>query len=207
MALGEVDLGFKVPHYIGGDFLRALEALEVTYKVLQVESLRNLVGNRVREILKLSEVDLGIEWRDGRFLPAGAPELDEALVNEGLAWLSEAGLPTVREPLDKALRHMVELHRRPELAHDVVTDAYEALEALAKVITGRDKDLSANREIFLSKLGHSGLRGLLGEYIDYAHKNRHAVSGSAARALPTAPEAEAFVYLTALFIRLASRTR
>jgi hypothetical protein len=82
---------------------------------------------------------------------------------------------------------------------------YEALEALAKIVTGRpDKDLSANRELFIKKVKASDeYKQLLKDYIDYANKFRHAVKEGESRPKLTEKEAESFIYLTGLFIRLA----
>jgi sulfur transfer protein SufE len=83
---------------------------------------------------------------------------------------------------------------------------YEALEALAKVVTGRDKDLSANRELFLSKVKASeGYKGILKEYIEYANNFRHAPKQGQEKPNVSVNECESFVYLTGLFIRLAIR--
>jgi hypothetical protein len=59
----------------------------------------------------------------------------------------------------------------------VITDLYEAMVALAKIVTGRpEKNLSANREMFLAKVGGSDeYKQLLKDCIDYANTFRHAV--------------------------------
>ncbi len=108
-------------------------------------------------------------------------------------------------PFSKGLQHLLESDKRPELGSDVITDMYEALEALAKVVTGRStRDLSANAELFLSTLGVSdGYRSILKEYIKYANDFRHALEEGKVRSAPPAREVESFVYLTGLFIRLA----
>lgn len=82
---------------------------------------------------------------------------------------------------------------------------YEALEALAKIVTGRDKDLSANAEVFISAVKVSeGYKRVLKEYIDYANKmGRHAGEKGQAKPSLSRKEVESFVYLTGLFIRVA----
>ncbi len=90
---------------------------------------------------------------------------------------------------------------------DTVTDMYEALEAMVKVVTGRDKDLSANRESFISKLYLSShFKIMLKNYIEYANEYRHAAEPCVERKLPISSEVEAFVYTTGLFIRLAIKS-
>lgn len=118
-------------------------------------------------------------------------------------WLRRSGHQTVLEPFEKALRHFLEGQKRPELYADAITDAYEALEALARIVTGKTRDLSAIQEEFLSKLrGKDFHRKLLRAYIEYGCHYRHAETEDTPRPRPSAAEAEFFVYQTGLFIRL-----
>ena len=82
---------------------------------------------------------------------------------------------------------------------------YEAVEALAKIVTGRpNKDLSANAELFISKVKASDhYKKLLKEYIAYANEFRNAEQGPGTRPVASRAEVESFVYLSGLFIRLA----
>jgi len=81
---------------------------------------------------------------------------------------------------------------------------YEALEALAKIVTGRDKDLSANAESFLKNLSISEpYKKLPKEYISYANNFRHAAATNAKKPNLSMAEVESFTYLTGVFIRLA----
>lgn len=82
---------------------------------------------------------------------------------------------------------------------------YKALEAMAKIVTGRpESDLSANRELFIQRLGVSEeYKRLLKEYTDYAHRFRHAPSEKRPRPELSHAETESFVYLTGVFPRLA----
>ena len=131
--------------------------------------------------------------------------MDERLVNESLRWLSEPKYSTVYDPFGKALAHFVESEGKPQLLTVVIRDMYEALEALAKIITGRySKDLSANRDIFISEVRASEhYKRLLKEYISYANEFRHAARGPGAKPVPSRSEVESFIYLTGLFVRLA----
>lgn len=101
------------------------------------------------------------------------------------------------------------LEKRPELLSDVITDAYEALEALAKIVTGREsKDLSGNAELFIKKLGVSeNYKKMLKEYISLANEFRHAAQEGKEKPKLTIPEVESFIYLTGLFIRLATQMK
>ncbi len=187
---------------LGDNFNEHIRALESLYEYPET---RQRTSSAVEEILADSEVDLGIRWHDGQFLHAGAPLLDERLVNDVLGCLSSHEYQGVREPFDKGLDHLLHSMKKPELLADVVTDMYEAIEALAKIVTGRDKDLSSNAEAFIPKAKLSDdYKGMLKGYIAYANKvGRHAGQKGQAKAPLSRKEVEAFVYLTGLFIRLA----
>jgi hypothetical protein len=82
---------------------------------------------------------------------------------------------------------------------------YESLEALAGIITNRPKkDLSANRELFISKVKASDeYKKILSEYINYSNEFRHAAEEGRSKPAILPKEVESFIYLTGLFIRLA----
>ncbi len=62
----------------------------------------------------------------------------------------------MQKPFEKGLKHLLEAHVKQDQLLDVITDMYEAVEALAKIVTERpNKDLSGNREMFISKVGAS----------------------------------------------------
>ena len=88
-------------------------------------------------LLEESEVDISLRWENGYFVTSGAKLLDNALVNDVLHWLRDKSYNDVLVPYEKGLHHFLEVEKRPEVLSDVITDAYEALEALAKTITKR----------------------------------------------------------------------
>ena len=115
--------------------------------------MANQLDSDIVEIIHLSEVDLGISWQRGVFLKKGAEILDEKLVNESLRWLANARYKNVLVPFQKGLSHLLEGTKDSQRFGDTVTDMYEALEAMAKIVTGKSTDeLSALREQFISKL-------------------------------------------------------
>ena len=122
-----------------------------------------------------------------------------------MQWLSDPKYHNILEPFQKGLRHFLEASKRPELRQDTFTDMYEALEALAKIVTERPtKDLSKNRELFVNALGLSEYyKRMLKDYISYANQFRHGVEETKKRPIPSSKEVEAFIYMTGLFIRLA----
>jgi len=205
-ALGEEyeDL-YKFDHYVRYDFHRCLQVLEAAYHALEDEKQKKELGKLIELVLQESEIDLGIAWKDGTFIKTGAALLDNGLVNEPLRWLSTPKYKNVYTPFQKGLSHFLEAEKHPERLADTVTDLYEALEALAKIVTKKPgKDLSANAELFIKEI-HAGahFKRMLKDYIAYANEFRHAVEDGKERTIPSASEVEAFIYLTGLFIRLA----
>ena len=202
-AIGERDNSqVAIWKYLGDSFLRSLQALEVLVAKRSHESA--WIDTTIRSLLEDSEVDLGVSWDGKRFIPSGAKLLDRSLVDDVLGWMRGNQYNVAVAAFEKGLSHYMHAEARPELHADVVTDMYEAIESVAQVVTERPgKDLSANRELFLSRVGASdAYKSILKEYIEYANDFRHAV-GSGERETVSRPEAESFMYLTGLFIRLA----
>lgn len=206
-AIGErVDFRTALTTQIGEGFTRNLQAIEALYEAMhEVLGRGQLLSIAVQSILGQAEVDLGVEWRDGRFWRTGAANLDAGLVNDPLRWLRQADMHNVLTPYEKGLGHLLVATQRPEVLADVITDMYEALEALAKNVTGRaGSDLSGNRELFIAKVKASAAyKKLLADYISYANEFRHAAELGTSKPTTSLPEVESFVYLTGVFIRLA----
>ena len=111
-------------------------------------------------------------------------------------------------PFEKGLKHWMEGHKNPERYGDVITDVYEAVEALAKSVTGRDADLSANREKFASVLTlPEAYSKMLKEYVDFGCEYRHSPETNKPRTYPSERDTEAFIYVTGVFLRLAMQTK
>ncbi len=191
-------------NYTGLEFYRVLQALEGFYKAVSPE-IQSKIDAEIEKTLNESEIDVGVHWEKGRFVRSGAKLLDEKLVNEPLRWLSDQKYQSVLQPYSKGLEHFLQAGKRPELLSDVVTDMYEALEALSKIVTGRDsKDLSANAQLFLKEVRASeAYKNILKEFISYANNFRHAVANNIAKPNLTLTEVESFIYLSGVFIRLA----
>lgn len=205
--LGEqFDHRYNLDAYIQGDFYRCLLTLETVYQNLSDERFKDRLSTEIHAVIQASEIDLGVGWHPPIFVRTGAQLLDRHLVNEPLHWLSEAKYESVREPFEKGLSHYLEATHRPDRLPDVITDMYEAVEALAKIVTDRDKDLSGNREVFIKSIKASdSYKQLLKDYISYANQYRHAPKQNRPKFPLSEPEVESFIYLTGLFIRLAIR--
>jgi hypothetical protein len=195
--------GKNISAHVGNDFLKNLKALETFYQVCPYN--KGDLYLLINRLFDESEVDLGIRWENDRFVRSGAKLLDDRLVNDVINWIRENEYSSVKAPFEKGLEHFLHSTKRPELLYDVITDMYEALEAVSQIITGRpNKDLSANRELFIAKVkATSEYKKILAEYIDYANEFRHAVEEGRTKPKVTPLEVESFIYLTGLFIRLA----
>jgi len=211
--LGDVYIGGAIEsEYVNGDFLRCLQAIEAIYAYAGEDTnateIKSEIDSALTWLFQQSEVDLGVSWKEGTFLRTGAPLLDEALINDPLKWLRDTNLPSVLAPFQKAIGHFLQAKEHPEQLSDVITDMYEALEALAREVTGNNKDLSGNQDLLLKALRLSeGFKGILKKYIEYANNFRHAVRLGTEKPSLTESETESFMYLTGAFIRLAASTR
>jgi len=201
--LGDSHTKNDIEKYVGEDFLLCLQTIEALYEFVN-DGFKMDLHNLVLRILQDSELDLGVRWENGQFIKSGAKLLDDELVNKPLHWLKEKHYESVLLPYSKGLEHFLQSEKRPQLLSDVITDMYESLEALAKIVTGREtKDLSANAELFLKAVGASeAYKKILKEYIAYANIYRHAVADSAQKPTLTHAEVESFMYMTGVFIRL-----
>lgn len=204
-------LGMKYEHtvsfeqYIGLDFHKCLQAVEAMYSNLQYHEEQRVFEILIKNIMSMSEHDLGIAWRDGHFVPSGAKLLDDALVNENLKWLEDNDLKNILDPFNMGLLHYSESVKNPKKLKDVITDMHEALEATAKWITNSNSDLSSNTVKFIEELGFSREhREMLKAYVTYANRYfRHAQNAEEQPVSISPSEAENFIYMTGLFIRFA----
>jgi hypothetical protein len=206
--LGKMYTIYSFGEYVNtSDFLEFLRALEALYEAFDQEyndDRPRMLEEIIVSALAQSDLDLGVEWRDGAFWPAGARLLDEALVNENLKWLADKGYQDVLVPFEKGLGDFLEAIQKPERLADTVTDVYEAVEALAKRITGKERHLSENAELFVSKLKLGEYyKKMLKDYIKYANDYRHAAKLGKGKQPLSRNEVEAFIYTSGLFIRLA----
>ena len=197
--------------FVGDDFSKCLKMTEavcvgMVAQRYSPDTVARFMGG-VTTAVQNSEFDLEISWDGKRFTRRGAKLLDEKLVNEPLEWLRDPKYRNVLLPFEKGLKHWMEGHKNPERYGDVITDVYEAIEALAKLVTGRDADLSANREKFAALLGlPEAYKKMLKEYIEFGCEYRHSPETSKARTYPSERNTEAFIYVTGVFLRLAVQT-
>ena len=193
----------SIYYYVSTEnFEEVLRAVEAIYKIKTRET-QKIYDEYLTEIINQPEADIGIVWKGGRFFPTGAESLDNQLLNDPLDWLRRKEHPTVIEPFEKARHHFLEAESHPKVLSDVITDAYEALEALSLILVGKS-NLRGNQELFIKKInGNDFHRKILKEYVDYGCDYRHAADPQSPRPQPSKAEAEFFLYFTGTVLRLA----
>ena len=194
----------------GNEFAELLKFLEALYDAFSLYAYpqQEQIEEAVNLALWWSEIDLGIQWKKGIFIPSGAKLLDEQLVNESLLWLADNRYENVRIPFQNGLKTFLEINKDSSRLDAVVLNMYKAMEALAKIVTGRSsKDLSANTELLINKLKLNRFyANTLNNYIKYANEYcRHGGGESKPEVVLNPNEVETFIYITGIFIRLASK--
>jgi hypothetical protein len=189
--------------HVSQSFSKTLRAIEAMWLCFPPNSRRSDEFDRALDwVLQSGDLDAGVRWIGGAFYPAGAKELDNALINQALEWIADERYLEVRKAFQKALHHLMASASRPELRKDVITDAYEALESLAKIVTGKERDLSGNAELFISRIkAPIELLGLLKEFVVFGCEYRHGVMSR--RSTPSEADVEMYLYLTGALVRRA----
>lgn len=193
----------EIRHLTRDDFTNTLQVLCALYRYIALDDDedegRKWLSELVEGTLYRCTCDIGVRWKDGFFYPSGAEELDKPLIEETLTWLKD--YPDERKDYRTALQCYV----AGDSLADVVKNCYSALEGVVRAILGNQKTLDNNRDKLLAKINLSdGWKRLLGDYIRYAHDYRHA---SSARHEITKQEAEAYLYMTGLVIRLTIESK
>jgi hypothetical protein len=180
------------------NFKKTLLVLCILYAWLEItsdtEKNREWLSGWIKNVLDRCSCDIGIRWKDGFFYPSGAEELDKFLIEETLTWLND--YPDERKDYQRAL----ECYQASESLTDVIKNCYSAVEGVTRKVLGNQKNLDNNKDALLEKMDLSdGWKKILANYITYAHDYRHA---SEQRHEIKEQEAEAYLYMTGLIIRL-----
>ncbi len=182
----------------GDNFEKTLIVLCTLYREIKLEYLgrpgRQWLSEVVNFILSRCTLDIGVRWKDGFFYPSGAEELDKPLVEETMTWLKH--YPNESKNFLTALQ----CYMMGDSLTDVISNCYSSVEGMARNLLGNQKTLDNNKDELLAKINLSdGWKSILANYINYAHNYRHA---SPERHNITKHEAEAYLYMTGLIIRL-----
>ena len=180
------------------DFTTTLQVLLALYVHIEMQSDKKMgqkwLSDRIKISLSRCTLDIGVRWKDGFFYPSGAEELDKPLIEESLTWLND--FPNE----GKDFRTALQCFMAGDSLTDVIKNCYSAVEGVVRAVLGNDRTLDNNKIELLAKINLSdGWKSLLANYINYAHDYRHA---SPERHDITKQEAEAYLYMTGLIIRL-----
>lgn len=189
--------GFNLSRIHKGDFVSCLKLLESLYAYSKENSPPDaieLLELSIKNAIERSDTDLGIRWHDGKFLQSGAKELDEKLVIDVLDWLN--GYPAEKLDFDKAIKALI-----AKRYNDVIGDCNTCLEGVARKVLNNKKQIEKNKDDLLKLLSLSDPWGrIFAGYIDYANEFGKHASDERHKVNPN--EAEAFLYMTGLAIRL-----
>ena len=173
--------------------------LSCLYEALNDAVEKGALSRFIDSALKHATMDIGVSWKEGVFYPSGAKELDKALVEEPLDWLKD--FPSERTDFQKALDAYI-----AKKNDEVISNCYVAVEGLARQILGNDRTLDNNRVDLLKKLGLSQeWKSLLSDFFHYANEFKRHAGENRHNINPI--EAEAFLYLSGLLLRLMVQQR
>ncbi|MBN2130583.1 MAG: hypothetical protein JW741_13865 [Sedimentisphaerales bacterium] len=188
----------------GGDFWKTLEVLCAMHEHIwggygNHDESQEWLSEMIEGVMSRCTCDIGVRWKNGFFYPSGAEELDKPLIEDVLIWLKD--YPSEEKDYRAALRN----YMAGDSLADVIKNCYSAVEGMARAVLGNEKTLDNNKDALLAKLSLSnGWNRLLANYVTYAHDYRHA---NETRHEITPQEAEAYLYMTGLVIRLTIESK
>jgi len=200
---GDFDASATIRTLTSDDFTKTLRVLCILYSYFEsgsdAERGQEWLSNNIKLILSRCTCDIDVTWKDGSFFPAGAEELDKPLMEETLTWLND--YPNERKNYQGALQFYLAGEPLP----DVITNCYSAVEGVVRAVLGNGRTLDKNKDELLSRIDLSdGWKSMLATYIKYAHDYRHAFKE---RHEIKKQEAEAYLYMTGLIIRLVIESK
>lgn len=185
----------------GDDFDATLKLVCVVYHVVSrhADNIADEVDQRVRRVMSLATVDLGVTWNRGMFYPSGAEFLDHGLIEDPFRWLDAAP-----EPKELFRKSVVDYAQKRY--SDSVAGGFKTLERLAAITLGNERTLDNNKGELLQRLGISPQwRSLLNNFMQYANDFARHASQPQAQLEPA--EVEAFLYLAGVFVRLILKAK
>jgi hypothetical protein len=191
-----------------GHFEDFLRIVELAYQ--EAREKRIGISREVELALEAAEHSLGIGWHDGVFWPQVAAALEDPIQRYMHALgLRDEGFASVATAYMHGRRRLEEAGTDENELKDVIVSMYEALEGVAKMITGRDRTLNANQKLLARELRLPvQFEGILTQLVDYGNTYRHAPALRESTTRPSRPTirrnlAEAYTHLVGAFIRLA----
>lgn len=189
----------------GDNFEKTLLLIEIVYQHFRekhsggdaIDAIESIVNQFI-----LQPISLGVFWRNGKFYPEGATELDEPLVREPLEWLE--AYPKVQSLFKNAL----DAYSQSIVSHikrkDTVVNAYQAVEEIARLIVGEQKPFDSIYPMFGEQIGlNQYWRKILNNYREFSMEYGRHPGKSKTDFIPDKPSTEAFLYLSGLLLRLS----
>lgn len=187
------------------DFEKTLIIIESLYEYFKQHNVHDSSNwlEKIDEVVKQSlnqPVNLGINWSDGKFYPQGAEELEEAVIGDVLNWLSN--YPKVQTIYKNALDHYSQSLRDTVKRKDVISNAFQAVEELTRLILDNDKSFDNNFKELVKKLNlNPHWEQILNRYKELSKEfGRHP--GRSRAFIPEQADTEGFLYLSGLLMRL-----
>jgi hypothetical protein len=196
----------KLRYFTENDFEKTLVTIEIIYDffnnsdVYDKSKYLNIIDMSVKIALRQNN-DIGVSYKDGKFFPSGAKELDEELTNKIHHWLNK--YPKVKSLYLNALDCYAGSLKNDIKRKDVVSNAFQAVEELTKIILG-NKTLSfdKNLDTLVEKLKlNKKWSQVFHQYKELSKEyGRH--SGKSDDFIPAKNDTEAFLFLSGIIIRL-----
>jgi len=145
-------------------------------------------------------ISIGVVWKNGKFYPEGAKELEEKLVDDAFKWLGSYS--KAKNLYRNAWDNYSQSLRNTIKRRDVISNAFQAVEELTRVFLRNKKPFDKNFNQLIDNLK-------LADYwkqIFYNYKElskeygRHPGRGK--EFIPTQEETEGFLYLSGIILRL-----
>lgn len=198
----------EIDYFAKHDFKKTMIVVEILYSYFssdlehsESEKIRYLkMINNAVEVALVQPINMGISWKDGKFYPAGAKELNEKLISDVLSWLED--YEKVKLIYNNALEHYSKSLQDAIKRKDVISNALQAVEELTRILLQNDKAFDNNFKELTEKLSlNSHWSKILNNYKELSKEfGRHPGRGN--EFIPEKSDTEAFLYLSGLVLRL-----
>lgn len=192
-------------YFTRNDFERTLLFIEVIYNYFRAtrEYDREQWLTDIDKAVAISldqPISLGVSWREGKFYPEGAEEMDHKLILDVLKWLEK--YPKSQALFNNALDHYSQSLADPIKRKDVISNSFQSLEKLTKDFLQTTKDSFDNNfgELVTRLNLDKKWVTIINSYKELSKEfGRHAGRDDF---IPEKEDTEAFLYLSGLIMRL-----
>jgi hypothetical protein len=186
------------------DFEKTLLVVEAAYKYFQNSGhYRKNAWLKMMDLVVSEQLEaplsLGISWVSGKFIPEGAEELQDVLIEDNLIWLLD--YPETQKLFRAALNDYAGSRGDEVRRKNAMSNSFQAVEQLARTFLSTDKAFDNIFSNLVDSLAlHSHWKQICYRWNELAKEfARH--SGREQKT-PNQEDAEAFIYLSGLLLRL-----